>query len=75
MREVTDADKLFYYERNFVTLDGLWMIEVEKEIGMEKALKIDVDVWIRLLRTIIRRIKRYLITNSVGKLILETFLY
>ncbi|MFX1377119.1 MAG: DUF6125 family protein [Promethearchaeota archaeon] len=71
MRRVTDGDKLFYYERNFVTLDGLWMLEIEKEIGWDKALKIDVTVWTKLLKIIIRRISKYLkiATNTVNDLV------
>ncbi|MHA1727242.1 MAG: DUF6125 family protein [Promethearchaeota archaeon] len=70
MKKVTDADKLFYYERNFFTLDGIWMIETEKKIGWDKALYIDTIVWIRLLKIIIRRIKKYLNikTNSLKNL-------
>lgn len=64
MKEVTDEDKLFYFEKNFFTLDGLWMIEAEKEVGWEKALKIDLNVWKRLLKIAIRRIKRYLNIDS-----------
>jgi predicted hydrocarbon binding protein len=60
MRKVTDADKLFYYERNFVTLDGLWMLETERVLGWDKALEIDNNVWIRLLKIIARRLKKYL---------------
>jgi hypothetical protein len=71
MRKISDADKLFYYERNFVTLDGLWMLEIEKEIGWDRALKIDVTVWTRLLKIIIRRLKKYLNieTNTLNDLI------
>ncbi|MHA2392207.1 MAG: DUF6125 family protein [Promethearchaeota archaeon] len=71
MRKVSDADKLFYYERNFVTLDGLWMLETEKEAGWDTALKIDVIVWTRLFKIIIRRLKRYLNieTNTLNDLI------
>jgi hypothetical protein len=64
MREITDEDKLFYFEKNFFTLDGLWMIETENEVGWEKALKIDLIVWKRLLKIAIRRIKRYLNIES-----------
>jgi len=64
MRKITDADKLFYYERNFVTLDGLWMLETENEIGWDRALKIDVSVWTRLFKIIIRRLKKYLEIES-----------
>ncbi len=60
MKQVSNEDKLFYFERNFVTLDGLWMLEIEKEIGWDRALKIDVAVWTKLLKIIIRRIKNYL---------------
>ena len=71
MREVSAADKLFYYERNFVTLDGLWMLETEKEVGWDTALKIDVAVWTRLFKIIIRRLKKYLNieTNTLNDLI------
>jgi len=71
MRKVTDADKLFYYERNFVTLDGLWMVEAEKVLGWDEALKMDTIVWIRLFKIIIRRIKNYLNiqTNKLKDLI------
>ncbi|MHA1335151.1 MAG: DUF6125 family protein [Promethearchaeota archaeon] len=60
MRKITEKDKLFYFERNFFTLDGLWMIETEKETNWDTALKIDLAVWKSLLKIIIRRIKRYL---------------
>jgi len=63
-REVSDSDKLFYFERNFFTLDGLWMIEAEKETDWDTALRIDTAVWKRLLKIIIRRIKRYLNIES-----------
>ena len=71
IREVSDKDKLFYYERSFFTLDGLWMIEVENETNWETALKIDLAVWNRLLKIIVRRIKKYLKieTNTLQDLI------
>ncbi|MFX0028759.1 MAG: DUF6125 family protein [Candidatus Hermodarchaeota archaeon] len=71
MREVSDVDKLFYYSRFFTTLDGLWMLEIEKEIGWDRALKIDVAVWTRLFKIIIRRLKRYLNieTNTLDDLV------
>jgi len=71
MKKVSDADKLFYFERNFVTLDGLWMLETEKLVGWDTALKIDVSVWTRLLKIIMRRIKKYLKieTNSLNDLV------
>ena len=60
MREVNQDDKLFFFERSFITLDGLWMIETEEMTNWEVALKIDVIVWIKLLKVIIRRLKKYL---------------
>lgn len=60
MRKITDADKLFYFEKNFFTMDGLWMLETEKEVGWNTAVKIDRAVWIRLMNIIFRRIKKYL---------------
>ncbi|MHA1486223.1 MAG: DUF6125 family protein [Promethearchaeota archaeon] len=60
MREVNQDDKLFFFERSFITLDGLWMIETEEMTNWEDALKIDVIVWKKLLKVIIRRLKKYL---------------
>jgi predicted hydrocarbon binding protein len=64
MKEVSKKDKLFFYERHFQTLDGLWMIETEREIGFEQALDIDLNVWVKLLEVILRRTKRYLILEE-----------
>ncbi len=71
MREISNDDKLFYFEKHFFTLDGLWMIETEEATDWDTALKIDTKVWIRLLQIIIRRIKNYLEikTNSLKDLI------
>lgn len=60
MKEVSKKDELFFYERHFQSLDGLWMIETEKEIGFEQALDIDLKVWVQLLEIILRRTKHYL---------------
>jgi len=35
MREVNQDDKLFFFERSFITLDGLWMIETEEMTNWE----------------------------------------
>jgi hypothetical protein len=71
MKKVSKKDKLFFFEKHFKTLDGLWMIETEKETDWETALKIDLNVWIRLLKIIIRRIKRHLgmTENNIENLI------
>jgi len=60
MRGVNQDDKLFFFERSFFTLDGLWMIATEEMTNWEVALKIDVIVWKKLLKIIIRRLKKYL---------------
>ncbi|MFO7794530.1 MAG: DUF6125 family protein [Promethearchaeati archaeon] len=60
MNSVTERDKLFFFERHFFTLDGLWMIEAEKKLGWDLALKIDTIVWEKLLKIIIRRLSEYL---------------
>jgi len=71
MRKISDTDKLFYFENNFFSVDGVWMLETEKEVGWDAAIKIDTAVWTRLLKIFIRRIKRYLNidTNSLEDLI------
>lgn len=66
MRKITNADKLFYFEKNFFTMDGVWMLETEKEVGWDTALKIDRAVWVRLMRIFFRRIKRYLKIESTN---------
>ncbi len=70
-RIVSKADRLFYFEKNFFTLDGLWMIELEAETSWEVALKIDLAVWKKLLRIVFRRIRKYLKleTNTLRDLI------
>ena len=66
MTEVNDRDKLFFFKRNFFTLDGLWMIETETKTNWETALKIDLIVWEELLKIIIRRLKKYLNIEGNG---------
>jgi len=60
MLRLSLEDKLFFFERNFFTLDGLWMIESERETNWDTALKIDIHVWIKLLKIIFRRLSKYL---------------
>ena len=35
IKNLSVTDKLFYFEKNFRTLDGLWVIETEKELGIK----------------------------------------
>jgi len=60
LKQVSNADKLFYFEKSFFTLDGLWMIETENETDWETALKIDLAVWIKMLNIIFHRLMKYL---------------
>jgi hypothetical protein len=60
MKELTIHDKLFFFEKHFFTLDGLWMIETEKQADWDIALEIDLNVWLKLLKIIFRRLKKYL---------------
>ncbi len=59
-REISNEDRLFYFEKNFRTLDGLWVIETERELGWDAALKLDISVWQRLYKIIFRRVIKYL---------------
>ena len=71
MRNVSKEDKLFFFEKNFFTLDGLWIIEIENETDWETALKVDIIVWQKLYKIIFRRVKRYLgiETNTIKDLV------
>lgn len=71
MRKVSKEDKLFFFEKNFFTLDGLWIIEIENETDWETALKVDIIVWQKLYKIIFRRVKRYLgiETNTIKDLV------
>lgn len=60
MKKVTEADELFYFKRQFFTLDGLWIIETENATDLDTSLKIDLTVWQRLLEIGYRRIRRHL---------------
>jgi hypothetical protein len=60
MRLVTKDDKLFFFERNFFTLDGLWVLTIEKVINWDTAFKIDLTVWKKMLAIVFRRLKKYL---------------
>lgn len=69
---LSNDDKLFYFERNFRTLDGLWAIETEKEIGWENTLQLDTLVWQDLYKIMFRRvIKRLKIQNNSLNSIVE----
>ena len=60
IKNLSVTDKLFYFEKNFRTLDGLWVIETEKELGWEKTLQLDTIVWQELYKIMFRRVTKYL---------------
>ncbi|MFX1585152.1 MAG: DUF6125 family protein [Promethearchaeota archaeon] len=60
LKPLSIQDRLFFFERNFFTLDGLWMVETERETNWETALNIDLVVWKELLKIIFLRLKKYL---------------
>jgi hypothetical protein len=64
IRKIRNEDKLFYFEKNFRTLDGLWVIETERELGWDAALKLDIIVWQKLYKIIFRRVIKYLSING-----------
>ena len=45
MVPVTDADVAAYFRRSYTAVDGLWCMKVEEELGFERALAIDTEVW------------------------------
>lgn len=63
---LSDADKLYYFQRNWFTLDGMWMVVVEEELGLERTIAIDLQVWERLFPILYRRIKRRLGVTGTG---------
>jgi hypothetical protein len=69
--KVSNEDKLFYFERNFRTLDGLWVIETEKELGWETTLQLDILVWQELYKIMFRRVinRLKILDNSLNSLV------
>ncbi len=48
------------YARNLFAMDGVWFQSVEKEYGMDAAIKHDEEIWRRFTETEARRIKKFL---------------
>lgn len=53
-------DLVNVYSKNWLALDGLWFQSVEREGGMEAAMRHDVDVWRVYTAIEARRLKRFL---------------
>ncbi len=56
--ELTELIKI--YSKNWLAMDGLWFQSVEKELGMDKAIYHDKEVWKSFTVIEAKRIKRYL---------------
>jgi hypothetical protein len=41
-----------------IAVDGLWFMAAEKAVGYDKALEMDVDVWVGYARVVVKRIRR-----------------
>ena len=51
---------LLIYAKNEVALDGHYFQGIERRIGMDMAMDVDVEVWARFTETEARRIKKFL---------------
>jgi hypothetical protein len=49
-----------------IAVDGLWFMAAEKATGYDKALEMDVDVWTRYAKVVVKRIRRNFEINGTG---------
>lgn len=56
------------YSKRWLAHDGLWFLEVEKQLGLEKAIQIDRDVWKRFTVLEAKRIMKFLGLKEGGGL-------
>ena len=42
-----------------IAVDGIWFMAVEEEIGYDRALEMDIDVWKRYVPVSVKRAKKY----------------
>jgi hypothetical protein len=54
--------------RNWLTMDGLWFLSVERAFGLEHAMELDKQVWREFSRIEAERIKRHLALPEGGGL-------
>lgn len=73
-----------YLHRSYMALDGLWFLKVEEELGFDKALEIDNEVWKVLPKIQARMLKSFMKMESglealfhcyTAKLTLDGFKY
>lgn len=56
-KNLSDSNLKEYFKRCFFSVDGFWFIMAEKELGFDKALEIDKNVWKLLPKTQVRKIR------------------
>lgn len=61
---LSDFNLKEYFKRCFLSVDGFWFIMAEEELGFEKTLKIDQNVWQLFPKTQVRKIKQLLDIKS-----------
>jgi len=49
-----------------IAVDGLWFMAVEKATGYDKALEMDVEVWVGYAKVVVKRIRRNFDINGTG---------
>ena len=54
------AELVELYSKNLIALDGTWFQSVERERGMDEAMRRDREAWERFTVSEARRIKRFL---------------
>jgi len=57
MKELGDSDKILYFQRSYVAVDGLWFMKTEEAHGFEEALERDCDVWKVMPKIQVRMLK------------------
>ena len=45
MKKLKNADIIDYLYQSYSKVDGLWFMKIEEELGFDRALKIDREVW------------------------------
>ena len=49
-----------------IAVDGLWFMAVEKAAGYDRALEMDVDVWVGYAKVVVKRIRREFGISGTG---------
>lgn len=49
-----------------IAVDGLWFMAAEKANGYDKALEMDVDVWVGYAKVVVKRIRKNFEINGTG---------